>query len=572
MAPGSGGNNAECRTFSNVPLNSTNSTGTRRFGDYYYRATNISGGANWLETRYNDGHTSSAASNSVSTYSNNLYDGDPTNDADTLRNTDSDGHICLGQCVISGPPRYERTIVVYSTYAPPSAAGTGTIRVCQAVGEVDGANTTITTGADQAGAVLSTRFTDGNPFPPRGEVAPSVPNGTDFTLPLNLNTRIAGFPDGSGFGSYNAECRVYTNLILESHYYRPTTITGGSNWLDPLYHDNWTENPSLSNMSIYYNNLFDGDPSNDADNLRNVNADGNMCLGSCSNGVFFSQRLLMLYARYNRLAAATPAPQFFQIFRGNVYSDSNDNPSIDSPVGTGQSFVINPPGIVLARNAIDFSGGQATPLNQKDEAYPTISDSNRVNYQAMWDKYKNDVQILNISGKSVVQDSGVYLHNGLLGDNDLLFNSSAWDSWTVQNKVTIFVDGDLYINRDINVADNGQALLTLVVSGSVGIGPDVTNVDAVLIANQTLDTACDPNLSPGKFDGSGKCRPHDNQITTVPQLELNGMFILNGGAYLDRKNASSGDPAELFSLRPDFYLSAAQRLGLARYNWIELRE
>jgi hypothetical protein len=234
--------------------------------------------------------------------------------------------------------------------------------------------------------------------------------------------------------------------------------------------------------------------------------------------------------------------------------------------------VINPPGIVLARNAIDFSGGQATPLNQKDESYPTISDSNRVNYQTMWDNYKNEVQTLNISGKSVVQDSGVYLHNGLLGDNDLLFNSSAWDSWTVQNKVTIFVDGDLYINRDINVADNGQALLTLVVSGSVGIGPDVTNVDAVLIANQTLDTACDPDLSSGRFDGSGKCRPHDNQITTVPQLALNGMFILNGGAYLDRKNASSGDPAELFSLRPDFYLSAAQRLGLARYNWIELRE
>jgi hypothetical protein len=117
-------------------------------------------------------------------------------------------------------------------------------------------------------------------------------------------------------------------------------------------------------------------------------------------------------------------------------------------------------------------------------------------------------------------------------------------------KVIFLINGDVTITSNISVPVG--AYLGVISSGTITINPSVTNVDGWYVAN---------NLSiPCAKDGLGLCNKTD------VQLKANGSFVGWNGVTLsrDQERINNTQPSELFTYRPDLYLSSPQPMKI--YN------
>lgn len=127
--------------------------------------------------------------------------------------------------------------------------------------------------------------------------------------------------------------------------------------------------------------------------------------------------------------------------------------------------------------------------------------------------------------------------------------------WQIPNdkQVTIFIGGDLNINTNVTVADDG-GFLAFIVSGQITVAPTVTQLQGIYIADRVIETGTQTPVN-------------DNR------LEAEGMFIGWGGVTLSRNLGAVSNltlPAETFKYRPDFLLNAPDKFRKARYEWSEV--
>lgn len=156
------------------------------------------------------------------------------------------------------------------TDAPtPTPGNPGSITVCKMI--VDAAG-----NPSDGHEVSNTTFTESSIFPVTGDTTPPATAAygpTSWTTPLTFNTKLLAASDGN-----DANCVTYSDLALGSYYYGQENITGaGSNWLTPLYNDQYeTAVTSLESFFSYDPSLFNADPSDDA--VRIQDADGHLNL------------------------------------------------------------------------------------------------------------------------------------------------------------------------------------------------------------------------------------------------------------------------------------------------------
>jgi len=138
-----------------------------------------------------------------------------------------------------------------------SAVETGSITVCKII--ID-KNNNITDGAENTGTFIVPPSTIDQPLP-----------ATTFSTPLNLNSDIIGNDSIN-----DAECVVYSGISIDSYSYGQEQTTG-SNWLTPLYNDQYTSPVNnLTDFFPYSDELFTSTTTDDA--TRNQNADGHITL------------------------------------------------------------------------------------------------------------------------------------------------------------------------------------------------------------------------------------------------------------------------------------------------------
>jgi hypothetical protein len=142
----------------------------------------------------------------------------------------------------------------------------------------------------------------------------------------------------------------------------------------------------------------------------------------------------------------------------------------------------------------------------------------------------------------------------------------------MNNRVTLYVDGDLFIRTNITYNTDfttGIPYLAIVAKGNIYIGAGVTNVDALLIAQPTDSGGAisggrvytcakesGPNFEPYTSAelAAGAC---DQQLTihgsiTAQQIRfMRTRGSLNGAAAGERASASSA--AEIIDMTPEFY-------------------
>lgn len=471
-----------------------------------------------------------------------------------------------------------------STPAPYS----GRLTVCLVLGAVSGSTTTIVDGSAIPGSSFTQRFINPNldsgvTEDPPTFLLPSVV----FDVPLDLNTRLAGIPNGPGASANNAECFTHYNAVIppgqnqtSNHYYGQTQIQG-SGWNPMRYHDGWRSSfLGLSSTDTFNNQMYDGNSSNNEESDRNGNADGHICLGRCGGNNNFD-RTLVIYNYYNTSAiptpapTATPIPNFFNITNGNVFSGGNFTQSITNVLPPTERFIDN--GILLTSENNQFGRDTSTVVDYYDEQYAT--DQN-LDYDTLYTRYNNRVQSANLTTGNGNLTSGVYVHSDGANEDLIVGNGSPFRKLDPGHKVIVFVQGDLYIGpitttNSIEVEADGNTFLAFIVKGNIGIHPNMRRIDGVYIAGNNnpaeagiskgfVDTACD--RSQGVFNGN-ECAPAS--VSTANTLDVNGFMYANGGYKLQRES-SSGNPTEKFSLRPDFYLSGAELLSTGSLIWNEV--
>lgn len=132
----------------------------------------------------------------------------------------------------------------------------------------------------------------------------------------------------------------------------------------------------------------------------------------------------------------------------------------------------------------------------------------------------------------------------------LLTTDQNFTNLTVNDTIVAFIDGNLTISNNITYGSN-TAGLVLVVRGDINIGPNVTQMDAVIISDGTICTY---------FNGS--CPVASVQLPTSSRLVVNGSLVsLNRSSpiRLARSLNNNNIPAEqvIFQAR---YLATLQNL------------
>lgn len=177
-----------------------------------------------------------------------------------------------------------------------------------------------------------------------------------------------------------------------------------------------------------------------------------------------------------------------------------------------------------------------------------------------------------------------YLESRAVTTNDIgALGASSGNSINVTETKIISTNGDLTIDRNIVVPGGPYADVysipqaVIFVNGNVNIAPDVTRVDAWIIATGTLNT-CNAFVTRGTGTTASAGSTHGVYTTNTPcdrQLIFNGPVMagevkLNrtGGSdpsvpgnFFNVSNSQRYTPAEVFNLRADTYLWAYAQAG-----------
>lgn len=567
--PGPNGNNARCRTLTNLPLTG----GSSGEGDFYYDRLRVNGSSNWGTLLYNDGWTVIASLANMTIYSDHVYDGDPSND-DSNYLGDSNGHLSLEA---SRPNRVVTVLARYNT--PVGFSATGRINVCHIMrtqpDPLNANNFTIieptSFPTEQFGFswISEPSIITSSEIGPASSVPPSYTFETSPAIKGQLDTRIDSFPSGPGVNGFNARCREYSNLPLTPnplapaegmYYYSP--LTSSTNWTT-LYHDGFTSAATPSTFDLYNATLFDSIAANDVP--RNTNADGSIILESPGN----LSRTLLLLSTQNATPPPPPVTNYFQIGEGNVYSRGEVNASIVNVLPSTEQFIQPNKGILFTSSINDFGRPVENVVSFYDQ---NANISENITYDTLLESYKKSYKQTNLNNGTV--RSGVYLHSDG-STNDLeIKNGSPFDSISSGDQYVVFVPGNLYIgplnSDDFIVPRDGKTFIAFIVKGNIGVDPSIERLEGVYITDGTFDDVCRrSNPAPQSFSG-GQCGGATT-YSSANQFLVEGLLSARSGFILQRIN-TTGDSAENFTLRPDFYFSGLDLIGINRKSWFEVTE
>jgi len=154
-------------------------------------------------------------------------------------------------------------------------------------------------------------------------------------------------------------------------------------------------------------------------------------------------------------------------------------------------------------------------------------------------------------GNLTAQALGTYTGSGTI---NISGGNIVVGKWFVLNApgATVNISGDIKYSNGVmhNIGDIPQVII---IAGNINIAGGVNQVDSWLIASSGLNTCSD--VAPGVALDSKTCKQ---------ALVVNGP-VMAGQLYLRRTAGSgtgqdhSGDPAEIFNLRPDAYMWASLR-------------
>lgn len=266
------------------------------------------------------------------------------------------------------------------------------------------------------------------------------------------------------------------------------------------------------------------------------------------------------------------ADPWFQILGGDAGSNGNLSAAIPANKTLMADNNLNSSGVALAAGVATVTGGTYGPINRNwsagssafflppREGYTYFSrlyemgsaPANGLAEVMDWDTepYKTET---NVTGG---------MENAYYRQGNLELSDSPPADFV---KRTVFVDGDLTISSDI-IVDIGD-FLAFIVSGSITIGPNVSVVQGVYIADGQL------RIEDG--EGSGGY----SFLDSPRQLEARGIFVGWSGVALERDlvSGSGGDetennlyPASRFIYRPDFLVNAPAGLKRFSIGWQEV--
>ncbi|MDQ3099358.1 MAG: hypothetical protein M3Q44_06435 [bacterium] len=279
-----------------------------------------------------------------------------------------------------------------------------------------------------------------------------------------------------------------------------------------------------------------------------------------------------------------PRP-FFQTFAGgDVYSGSNSlNSSIFSQLRQSTDyFATAGDSVVIHRGGANYGNGTASIKNRELRNYSLSYDPLQQSYNSLYESYLNLIppeNIKNISGIDDFTNSGYYIDSTSQNNVKYTIKGSGWSGKNISGKkIVFFIPGDLYIDADFSVQEDGLSIIIFIVKGRIGIDPSVNFIQGVFIADGMIDTACNSTSS---FNSSNDCSPSLGGSLTSNQLTIEGVVFSNsvdssgiynpskGGFSLDRSPISTTIPGERFVFRPDFLVTTAASIGRKNYKWLE---
>lgn len=268
-------------------------------------------------------------------------------------------------------------------------------------------------------------------------------------------------------------------------------------------------------------------------------------------------------------SAPTPAPSgtgnFFQALSGDVFSRGTFSTSVNNTLPASEPFIADNSGMLLTASANQFGRSTSSVVDYYDESYNV---TNPLSYDTLYNTYLNSIIRQDLSTGDGSLANGEYLHtNGANIDLDI-GSGSKFRRINAGEKFIVFVEGNLYIgpispSDRIEIDNDGKTLVTFIVKGNIGIHPSVNRIDGIYITDGVIDTVCDKNVS--NFSGT-ECGPATTSSSN--SLEINGMTFAAQGYKLQRNN-TSGSAAEIFNLRPDFFISGSELLAPKNVTWYE---
>ena len=228
-------------------------------------------------------------------------------------------------------------------------------------------------------------------------------------------------------------------------------------------------------------------------------------------------------------------------------------------------------GILNRVNTTLNLGGTSPYSKISDAPILDIRRSENINttkyqYDSMLNPIKN-VYALDDINKILTKQRGIYKIQGSATVTvPINYPSGVRNNWHV-----VFVEGNLFIKKNINIPEQGSSVgssgIIFIVKGNIGIATDVSKLDGIYIAEGIIDNSCDSN----SFSGDSYPDCPSSEASRNSKLTVEGSMIsLNGGFRTERKSPIPQDPSEQFIFRPDLLMMASSSIGNINYLWMEV--
>lgn len=239
-------------------------------------------------------------------------------------------------------------------------------------------------------------------------------------------------------------------------------------------------------------------------------------------------------------SGSTPPPSdssaWMQLIGGSVYQQS-----INQEVPSGQVYLDHlysstdkSLGVLYANNVSNITLGQDTSI------YREVSQTytNAYNYAYFSQKLASQAT----PGASPFPSdpaAGVYTY-----PTGLTVGSSVNINPTGGNGVVYLIDGNLTINGNITIANNKSAVF--IVSGTITVGPTVTQIEGIYISNDSFDAEAVTN-----------------------DLQIDGMIYTN--EFIQKVSDGDTDtPTYVIEYQPQYLLAVLPYLGKTHVSWQEV--
>ncbi len=266
---------------------------------------------------------------------------------------------------------------------------------------------------------------------------------------------------------------------------------------------------------------------------------------------------------------------WFQVQGGDVYVANNltsDIPPIDQAFNQKllTSTYKTSAGVTYFGNNLNL--GYSTPVKKINSG---VFPANEIlDYESIKKKFVNisnqsnpenptqrTIDLANWQNSGTIDSPTVLEYEGI---NQLRVNATTPFSFTGINQLEvnattpfsfrgyliIFINNSSQLNNNVLIKDNirvePNSFLAIIVNGDINIDTSVTRIEGFYMAD-TITTGSSSN-----------------------QLTLSGTFVARSGFNLQRSLTSKDNPAEIFTYRPDFLLTAPKELRRPFRYWEEV--